>query len=350
MARKQAATKTFTINRATSTSSSGHPGLPRRTVRSCKAQAVLTLFIFATSLPANDRIGIIDFFGYKGYDIARLRTAIPYRVGDPLLVTPENLETIADVRQGINYGVQAVTHHPATDVAMVCCDVHGDWEIYIGIDGRSIRTIRRNREPKGPARLPAEPLQLYAQYMTEWPRVVQAKLGRDDESNGYALSPDPKLRVIEVSMRQYALAHEDLFRHVLASSSDSHHRLVAATFTGYARQSPQQISALVAAIRDADDAVRNNAIRALGVLVSARKISLPATGFIEMLSSGTWSDRNKALMVLLPLTEPRDARLLARLRANSLEALTEMSHWQCPDHSAGARELLSRISAPDVGR
>jgi hypothetical protein len=349
MARKQAAAKTFAINRATSSLSCGNAGLPGRTLRSCAAQSALALFVLAASLPANDRIGIIDFFGYKGYDLAQLRTVVAYKVGDPV-VTPENLTTIADVRQHIDRAVQEVTHHPPTDVATVCCDVNGDWEIYIGIGGRSSRTIRRNPEPKGTARLPAEPLQLYGQYMTEWQRVVRAKLGRDDESNGYALSPDLKLRAIELSMRAYALAHEDLLRQVLATSGDSQHRFVAATFVGYASQSPQQISALVAAIRDSDDTVRNNAARALAVLTSARKLSLPAAGFIEMLSSGTWADRNKALMVILPLTESRDSQLLARLRANSLDALTEMSRWQCPDHSAAARELFSRIGAADVGR
>ena len=44
-------------------------------------------------------------------------------------------------------------------------------------------------------------------------------------------------------------------------------RRVASDAMGYARQSREQIVAVVRAARDLDDEVRNNATRALGVLV-----------------------------------------------------------------------------------
>src|SRR4029450_3236224 len=56
------------------------------------------------------------------------------------------------------------------------------------------------------------------------------------------------------------------------------------------------IAPLVKASRDRDDGVRNNVIRALGVLAqSNRKIAgmIPAEEFVAMLNSGTWKDRNK---------------------------------------------------------
>jgi HEAT repeat protein len=181
--------------------------------------------------------------------------------------------------------------------------------------------------------------------MAEWQRAVQeGAAGPEDHSQGYALHPDEKLHAVELSIREYAVAHEELLRRVLASSSGREHRAVAATFTGYANQSPPQIAALVSATRDPDETVRNNATRALGALADGRKITLPADGFIEMLASGNWMDRNKAMMVLAPLTASGSPELLARIRARAIDALTEMSRWQCPDHSWAARDLLARVA------
>jgi len=314
------------------------------------AFAALALCVITPSLHAKDRIGVIDYYGYKGFDITKLRGAIPAHVGDPFEFTPEHLEAVGEILSRIAAGVQAVTNRPPTDVGLVCCDVHGDWEIYIGIAGESTHQIRRNPEPQGTQRLPAEALQLYEQYMGELMRVVEAKLGPDDQSRGYALSRDPKLRAIELSMHEYALAHEDLLREVLASSSDAQHRIAAAALTGYASASAQQMSALSSAARDVDKIVRNNATRALGVLASTGKVSLPTAGFIEMLSSGIWEDRNKAMMVLVQITQSGDPNLLTEIRASALDALTEMSRWQCPEHSADALTLLSRLNASGAGR
>ncbi len=212
------------------------------------------------------------------------------------------------------------------------------------IAGKSSHGVPTNREPKGAVRLPAETVELHERFITELLRVIQQDPAPDDHSLGYALSPDPKLRAIELSMREYALAHEDLLREVLASSSDANHRRIAALFTGYARRSPQQTAALIAAVRDPDEMVRNNASRALGVLVLAGGTAPPTAVFVRMLSSGTWTDRNKALMVLTSLVERSDSELLSDIRRRALDAITEMSQWQCPDHSADARKILARLS------
>lgn len=267
----------------------------------------ISLLLFAVAAHSKDRIGIIDFFGYKGFDVAQVRAAIPYKVGDPFVVSPANLAALQEFDQRVRDAVQQTTHRPPTDVAKICCDPQGDWEIYIGIAGKSSRGIPENREPKGTVRLPADAVELHQRYIAESMRVVRNGPAPDDHSQGYALSPDPELRAIELSMREYTLAHEEILRQVLASSSDANHRAVAAVFTGYARKSPQQIAALMAAVRDPNEAVRNNASRALGVLVLADGTAPPTALFVRMLSSGTWTDRNKALMVLTPLVARSDS-------------------------------------------
>ena len=69
----------------------------------------------------------------------------------------------------------------------------------------------------------------------------------EDDSEGYALTNDPKARKAELAIRDYALRNETLTLDVLASSSDARHRVIAAQMLGYGRQSAEQIDALVGA-------------------------------------------------------------------------------------------------------
>ena len=134
---------------------------------------------------------------------------------------------------------------------------------------------------------------------------------------------------------------------MLESSAVVEHRRVASDAIGYARQSPQQITALVHAARDPDDEVRNNATRALGVLVrsnAALAAEIPPGTFIAMLNSGTWTDRNKAASLLMQLTTARNPELLAKLRATVLDSLIEMASWRRPSHAFFARMVLGRVA------
>ena len=104
---------------------------------------------------------------------------------------------------------------------------------------------------------------------------------------------------------------------------------------------------------DANDGVRNNATRALGVLAeSSPKVAarIPATPFIEMINSGSWTDRNKGSWVLESLTNNRDPKLLAQLRAEALPSLIEMARWHSNGHAYTARILLGRIAGIEEGR
>jgi hypothetical protein len=78
---------------------------------------------------------------------------------------------------------------------------------------------------------------------------------------------DPVARALQMQERTWALAHEQELVRVLQSSSDAKQRRVASAVLGYAQQSHEQIAVLVGAARDPDSWVRNNATRALAVLV-----------------------------------------------------------------------------------
>jgi hypothetical protein len=165
----------------------------------------------------------------------------------------------------------------------------------------------------------------------------------EDDSNGYSLMKNPAVRALQLKLREYALPNEALLRNVLANSNDATQRAVAAEALGYANQSPSQITALAAASRDSDETVRNNATRALGVLAGAGA-SVPASGFIEMLSSGIWTDRNKAALLLMRITEKRDNELLGDIRADAVEPLIEMARWRSSGHAIPARMILGRVA------
>ena len=133
---------------------------------------------------------------------------------------------------------------------------------------------------------------------------------------------------------------------VLQSSADAKQRQVASQVLGYARQSHEQMAVLVVASRDSDDWVRNNATRALGVLVhSDPKLAkeIDPEPFMAMLGSGIWFDHNKAVKLLEAMTAGRDPRLLAKIREQALDPLIEMATWSEAGHSISARMIVGRV-------
>lgn len=292
-------------------------------------------------------IGSIDFYGYADLNLDQIRAAVPLHVGDQFAGSSETID-------GIRKAVTSVIGRPPTDVAPVCCDPQGNFMIYIGLPGSSIKQTKYNRVPKSKARFPAKIIELYKQTMDSSSAAVLRGAASEDNSQGYALSiSDSDLRSKQLAARAYAIQHERLIRAVLATSSDAQQRIVAAHLLGYARQSGQQITYLVRASQDPDETVRNNATRALGLLAeSSGKVAarIPAGGFITMLSSGSWTDRNKAGWVLTALTKSRDPKLLARLRSEAWVALIEMARWRNAGHAYNARILLARIAGIEEER
>ncbi len=288
------------------------------------------------------RVGAIDFFGTAGLDLERVRAAVPVRQGDEL-ANDQVEEAVGRIRQA----VRQVTGRDATDVAAVCCDERGSLMIYVGLPGSSIRDVRFSPVPKGAARLPVSAVELYRQSMDLLVEAIRSGQASEDDSKGYSLSAYPALREKQLAIRAFALTNAALVRRVLESASDVEHRQAAAHVLGYANRSKAQIAALVRASFDRDETVRNNAVRALAVIAgsdrqAAREIR--ADRYVSLLSSGSWTDRNKGLFLLETLSRGRDPKLLGLLRSSALDALVEMARWQAPGHAYTARLLLGRIA------
>jgi len=288
-----------------------------------------------------DHIWDVEFFGYKDIDVAEIRKVIPVHEGDAFA----GEETKDKVRKAVT----ASLGHEPTDVTAVCCNENRDFVLFIGLPGSSNRSFAYNGEPTGNSRLSDGLITLDDRLKKAHDTAVQkgGESSREDDSNGYALSLDPALRSLQMTLRQYALAHEDELLRVLESSSDPRQRRIAGQALSYANKSAKQIEALVHTARDVDFEVRNNAIRALGVLaLSDTKTAqqIPAGSFVEMLNSGTWSDRNKGSFLLYTLSRDRNPPLLAELRTIALDSLIEMAKWRDSPHAYEARVLLGRIA------
>ena len=87
-------------------------------------------------------------------------------------------------------------------------------------------------------------------------------------------------------------------------------------------------------------------MRALGVLLRARpELSrlVPADRYIDLLDSGTWTDRNKGSLTLMALTSQRDPQLLQALRARASTSLLEMAQWP-RGHAHSPRIILAHVA------
>ncbi len=296
---------------------------------------LLLLSFFCVIACAQDRIGLIEFFGTTGTDLAKLRAALPVKEGEPM---PDD---DAQIRQA----VRRFAGKDATDVAAVCCVGQSDSILFIGLPGSNARSIAHNPAPTGPERLPEAAVQLFEQTMAALLTAITSGDNGEDRKTGYALGSNAALRAKQLEIREYALANQPLLMLILKSSSDGEHRAIAAHFLGYAQQSLEQIAALIAAVRDPDENVRNNSTRALAALAdSSADIAarIDPADFVAMLSSVTWSDRNKANMILGFLTRSRAPQLLAVLREQALESLLEMGRWK--SHGADSLTILGRIA------
>jgi HEAT repeats len=302
----------------------------------------LLVALLAVSAGARDRVAYIEFFGYQGLDPEAVRKELPFHEGDAI---PPAAQAI------VRAVVKRVTGKEATNVASVCCINDGDSVLFIGLAGTSSGTFAFNPRPAQDLTLSSEALQL----VRAMDDAEDAATDRQevDPPQGYRLMRDPKAHAAELKVRDYARAHSLELIRVLSHASDPNQRATAADGLGYAGRSPEQIDALVKAAHDHDDIVRNNATRALMEILdgdSAAAAMVPAAPFIEMLHSGTWTDRNKSCAVLESLTQSRDIAVLGTLKARAWDALLEMARWRTPAWSHDPRMILARIAGIEEDR
>lgn len=303
------------------------------------AALVLSL---ATALPSAAQlpaVGIIDFYGRRTVPEADLRRALGVAEGDSQLPARAELERRIGAVPGVTG--QAVT--------AVCCE-QGRTILYVGIEERARRAPLYRPAPAGPVRLPSDILEAGEALERAWEDAVRRGAADEDRSRGHSLLADPAARAIQERFPALAARDSARLRAVLHGSADPRHRALAAQVLAYVDDKRTVVPDLVEAMRDPDDGVRNNAMRGLALMagygrtVPEAGIRVTAEPFIALAGSLTWTDRNKASLALLELTENRDPALLAALGREALPALADIARWKAPGHALPALLVLGRIA------
>jgi len=307
------------------------------------AFSIIVLTVPASAQPASERIGIVDFYGYGSLDPAQLRAALPFKEGDAF---PSK-----EAKQAAEEALVKLTGRTAAKITKVCCLEGGRSTVFVGLAEPGAPPVRYNPEPAGEIKLARDARRLFAQLEKDTIAAVKKGDSREDDSEGYALMKNPEARGDQLKLRDWVRANTATTYRVLENSRDASERADAAEALGYAEQSPEQIAALVRASFDANEDVRDNAIRALEVLCNlgpevTRRI--PAARFVPMLHSLVWTDRNKASALFLMLSKSSDPVVLDALRAGALGPLREMAQWRDWGHAAFAAIVLARLAGiPD---
>jgi len=123
-------------------------------------EIVALVAIVPTVTSASDRkpLGEIDFFGYKGFDVEAIRSAVPFHEGD--LFPPAKAKSSDDLKRQVREKIKQFIGRPPTDVSFVCCDSKQNWMVYIGLPGESYQPLDFNPAPAGDIRLPKAPIAL----------------------------------------------------------------------------------------------------------------------------------------------------------------------------------------------
>jgi hypothetical protein len=301
---------------------------------------LLLLSLAQPAVDLTDTLHAVDVYGLRTVSETSLRAAIALRAGDP--VPPSG--------DAIRARVRALPGVAEVDVSLVCCSETGRSLLYVGIREVGTPPIVFSAEPTGAARLSGDILAAGDRFEAALVSAVQRGAAGEDGSQGYALAEDPALRSVQEEFLRIAAVHSDTLAAVLRTSADARHRALSAQIVAYGTDRQAVARELLHAAADPSDAVRNSATRALAVLAPwatrhpQAGITVPPDLFLGFLNSASWTDRNKGVMVLMPLTASRDPALLAQLRARALPSLVEMARWTNAGHALGPFLLLARVA------
>jgi hypothetical protein len=288
------------------------------------------------SLP---RVDILDYYGLHKVSPARIQRVLATKEGDRFPASKGDVEERLEQIPGV------VRSH----LEAVCCD-GGKTVLFVGIEEKGSAHFNLRTPPQGTVRLPGDIVETYRAFLLALDAAVRNGNADEDLRSGHSLMADPTARMLQLRFEVIAREQLPVLREVLRDCSDDEQRAMAAYIIGYAPEKREVVDDLERAIQDPDDGVRNNAMRALSAIsVLAAKdpdlrIRISATWFVEMLNSVVWKDRNKAVMVLLNLTDSRPENILSLIRERGLVSLAEMARWKSLTHAVGPYTLLGRVA------
>jgi len=307
--------------------------------------AIVVLLLFSTA-QAQQKITIIDLYGNHTIPATRIREQLGIREGDTVRYEAKDL---------LIKKIKKIPGVKNADISMVCCDPQTSGGIlFVGIDETGNATFTHHPAPARKILLPAPVTATYRLQKAAMEKAVREGRSQEDDSQGHALLIDSATRALQLRFVDYARQYLPQLKEALYQSADAGQRAIAAEVIAYTTDKKAVVADLLYAVQDPDEQVRNNATRALGVMANYSNthplaaIPIPATLFIRMLHSISWTDRNKASMVLFSLTQSRDTSLLHTLKQEAFPALCQMAHWKSQMHALFPYLIIARISGvPD---
>jgi len=225
--------------------------------------------------------------------------------------------------------------------------------VYIGIQEADRPDVQFRPAPSGNIALPEAIVATYADYERTFLQSVKHNDFSEDDSHGYALMGNEAARSVQRKFPSLADQYYDRLVDVLQHSEHAEQRAMAATVIAYASNQKRAANDLVLSTRDANELVRNDAVRALSVLITYARdhrelgIEVSTDWCLDLLESLQWTDRNKAMAVLDAATADRNGEILSKLRQRSLPSLVEMARWKSAGHAMMAFMLVGRIAGLD---
>jgi hypothetical protein len=302
-------------------------------------KAILLLLVpvvlAADSVP---HVSSVDYYGLHKVSQSRVYKAVGVSAGDPLPPSKGELEERLEKIPGV------VTAR----VEAVCCDGREGMQ-FVGIEERGAAHFALRSAPAGDATLPPEIVAQFAQLVRTMEDAARRGSTAEDLTHGHPLMADPDSRAIQEGFADFTATHLPQVRDVLRNSADGEQRALAATLIGYAADKKAAVNDLEFAMQDPDQDVRSSAMRALnaiavlGIKQPQLALHISPTWFVEMMNSVVLSDRTRATLALINLTDSRPAATLDLLRERALPSLVEMAQWKSLRYALPAYILLGRV-------
>lgn len=308
-----------------------------------KVLTLLALALLSAPIHAQESltIGIIDFYGLRSITEDEVRAVLPFSLGDLISFDrpfpPANLES--EMAEALEVA--------RVEISSICCPEPNVVIVYVGVEERRILGLQYRPEPTGNASLPAEIQETDRKIEAAMNVAIRAGDSEEDRSKGHSLMMNLEVRALQERYVDYAEIYREILIEVLHGSAKR--RDLAATVLAYASDKKAIVPHLQAAVRDPDNEVRNIATRALALIAQYATehpeldIEIGAAVFVNMLNSVDFGARNKASLVLFPLTDSRDPTLIKQIRAKGLLSLIEMCRWTWEGHSWVPCKILDRV-------
>lgn len=311
--------------------------------RSFSLMAMLAVAAGATDI--TPKVGLIEIYGVRKVSAGKVRAAVGAAPGQ-LLPSREDAEERIDKISGVT----------GSRVEAACCADSG-MVLYVGVEERNSPHIDFNSPPTGSVSLPADLFANYRAFLDEVAGSIRGRNADEDLTEGYSLMADAECRHLQQSFIPTVTANLDLINRVVRDSADPEQRAAAVYLLQYGPRGPRTTKiitdGLQYALRDSDDAVRENALEALkavrvgGKLHPEQDVRIEPTWFVELLNSVVWSDRRDASKALVDLTENRDPDSLALLRERALPSVLEMARWHDLNQALPSFILAGRMAGMD---